>query len=258
MRRDHLLQLAIAGAIEQFGLRQFARFVQGLGELGHKDHPGREFERQARQIHRAGILQGLRNFHYFQRIADGEAKRLIHIGDQRLHLAIETAANAHHHLRQTPGFHLPLHEGARAHLYVEHDRVQAHSDLLRHDRTGNQRNAFHRRRRIAQRVQLAVRGRDLRRLANKRQTGFPQLRFEFLNRQTGAETGNRFQLVQRATGMPQRAARDHWHNHAGRRSQRSRNQTRLVAYATRGVLVHLRARDVRKIDGDAAGDHRVG
>ena len=238
-------------------MREFARFVQGLGEFRHKDHAGREFKRETSQIHRAGILQGLRNFHHFERIADGKAERLIHIGDQRLHLTVETAANAHHHLRQAPGFHLTFHEGARAHLYVEHDRIQAHGDLLRHDRTGNQRNAFHRRRRIAQRVQLAVRGRDLRRLANKRQTGFPQLCFEFLNRQTGAETGNRFQLVQRATGMAQGAARDHRHNHAGRRCQRSRNQTRLVAYATRGVLVHLRARDVRKVDGDAAGDHRV-
>ena len=99
LRGDHLLQLAIARAIQQLGLRQFAGFVEGFGELGDKDHPGREFEREARQIHRTRVLQGLRNFHHFESVTDGKAERLVHIGDQRLHAAIQTAANADHHLR---------------------------------------------------------------------------------------------------------------------------------------------------------------
>ena len=74
----------------------------------------------------------------------------------------------------------------------------------------DQRNGFHRGRGIAQRIQLAVGRRDLRRLPDKRQPVLDQLRAEFVDRQIGAESGNGFQLVQRAAGMAQRAARKSW------------------------------------------------
>ena len=129
-----------------------------------------------------GVLQGLRNFHDFQRVADGEAQRLIHVGDQRLHALIHAAPDAHHHLRQPARIHLLLHERAAAHLDVQDQRVQARGQLLGHDGGRDQRNGFHRRGGIAQRVQLAVGGRDLRRLPDERQPVLDQLLAEFVDR----------------------------------------------------------------------------
>ena len=53
-------------------------------------------------------------------------------------------------------------------LDVQHQRVDARRQLLRHDRRSDKRNRFHRRGGIAQRVQLAVRRGDLGSLADKR------------------------------------------------------------------------------------------
>ena len=48
-----------------------------------------------------------------------------------------------------------------ADLDVQHQRVQALGQLLRHDGGSDQRNGFDGRRGIAQRIKLAVGGRDL-------------------------------------------------------------------------------------------------
>ena len=41
----------------------------------------------------------------FQRVADGEAQRLVLIGDERLHSLIQAAADAHHQLSQAARVH---------------------------------------------------------------------------------------------------------------------------------------------------------
>ena len=77
------------------------------------------------------------------------------------------AADADHDLRQPARFHLPLHERAGADFDVENERIQADSELFRHDRRRDQRNGLDGRRRVAERVQLSVGGRDLVRLPDK-------------------------------------------------------------------------------------------
>ena len=57
--------------------------------------------------------------------------------------------------------------------------------------------------------------------------------------------------------MAQGATGNHGHDHAGRCGEGCRNQARLVSDTAGGVFVYLGARNVRKIDGDAAGDHRI-
>ena len=71
-------------------------------------------------------------------------------------LLVHAAADAHHRLRQAARVHLLLHEGAAAHLDVQHQRVHALGQLLRHDGRRDQRNRFHRGGDVAQRVELAV------------------------------------------------------------------------------------------------------
>ena len=61
-----------------------------------------------------------------------------------------------------------LHERAVAGLHVEHEPADALGDLLAHDRRGDQRNALDGAGHVAQRVELAVGRRDLRRLADQR------------------------------------------------------------------------------------------
>ena len=63
---------------------------------------------------------------------------------------------------------LGLHERAAAGLDVEHQRVDALGDLLAHDRRADERDALDRAGHVAQRVQLLVGRRDLRRLADHR------------------------------------------------------------------------------------------
>ncbi len=94
-------------------------------------------------------------------------ERLVHVGNQRLHLLVEAAANADHGLRQTARIHLLLHESAVADFHIENQGVDAFGHLLRHDGRGDQRNRFHRAGHIAQRVQALIGRRDFVRLADE-------------------------------------------------------------------------------------------
>ena len=108
------------------------------------------------QIDRADILQGLRDFHDFERVADGVAERLIHVRDQRLDsLVAHAAADTDHHLRKPAGFHLLLHECACADLDVENQRIETDGELLRHDGRSDQRNGFDGAGGIAQGIELS-------------------------------------------------------------------------------------------------------
>ena len=66
------------------------------------------------------------------------------------------APELHHHLGQLAGLARLLHERAAAHLHVEHERLGALGDLLRHDRAGDERDRLDRAGDVAQRVELAV------------------------------------------------------------------------------------------------------
>ena len=125
-------------------------------------YPARgEFDAEPRQIRRARLLQGLRHFHHFERVANGVAERLVHVRNQRLYLFIQAAADSHHRLSQTPRIHLLLHESAVADFDVEYQRVDAFGELFAHDRAANERDVFYRAGSVAQRVDFFVGGRDL-------------------------------------------------------------------------------------------------
>ena len=174
------------------------------------------------------------------------AERLIHIGDQRLHLLIEAAADADHRLRQTPRIHLLLHERAVADFHVEHQRVDAFGHLLRHDGRSDQRNRFHRARHVAQRIEALIGRRDFFGLPDEAQAQLRQLRAKLIEREIGAKTGNRFQLVERAAGVAQAAAGNHRHHHARRRRNGRADQAGLIAHAAGRMLIDLDARNVGK------------
>ena len=79
---------------------------------------------------------------------------------------------------------------------------------------------------------------------------------EFRQRQSSVEAGNRFQLVQRAASVAQATARNHGHEQATRRGNRSDNQRSLVAYSAGGMLVNLGLRELGEIKHAARPNHR--
>jgi len=86
-------------------------------------------------------------------------------------------------------------------LDVEDERIAAFSELLTHARRGNERDAWHRRRHVPQRVQLLVSGRERRGLSHDARADVGKHADEFVNRQVDAETRDGLELVERAAGV---------------------------------------------------------
>ena len=85
-----------------------------------------------------------------------------------------------------------------------------------------------------------------------------ELRAELVEVEIGAETGNGFELIQRAAGVAQRAAGNHGNDDARGRGQRRRDQAGFVAHAAGGVLVDFNARDGGEVDCFAGLHHALG
>lgn len=200
-------------------------------------------------------MQRLRGLHHFEGVADGVAQRLAHIGDEGLHALVHAAANAHHHLRQAAGVDLLFHEGAAADFDVEHQRVDALGQFLRHDGGGNQGNGFHGGGDVAQGVEFAVGGRQPVGLADEAEAQFGELFFEFLGGEAGAEAGDGFEFVESAAGVAERAAGHHGHHHAGGGGQGRHDEAGFVAHAPGGMFIHLDAGNGGQIDCVAGTQH---
>ena len=103
------------------------------------------------------------------------------------------------------------HERPRASLHVEHETGETLRELLAHDARRDQRNDFYGCGRVAQRVELAVRRHDLGRLAQHRAADFRDLLLRISQRELRPESRNRFELVERAAGVPEAAPGHHRH-----------------------------------------------
>ena len=79
----------------------------------------------SREIVGADVLQSLRYFHHFQRVADRVAERLVHVGDQRLHPSYPCGGRCRPSSARGGALHLLLHECARANFHIQHQRIQA-------------------------------------------------------------------------------------------------------------------------------------
>ena len=122
-----------------------------------------------------------------------------------------------------------LHEGAVADLDVEHDRVRAARDLLRHDRRRDQRHDVDRRRHVAEPVELLVGRDEIVGLADDREPDVPHLLDERVHGEVDGEPGNRLELVERAAGVPEPAPAHLPDRDAAGRDDRADRDRRLVA-----------------------------
>ena len=80
----------------------------------------------------------------------------------------------------------------------------------------------------------------------------------FGERQVGAKAGDGLELVERAAGVAEAAARHHRHGDAAARDQRREHERHLVAHAARRVLVDHGSAEALEVEAVAGGDHRVG
>ena len=113
----------------------------------------------------------------------------------------ERCAEVEHRLGERAGVVDRLHERAVADLGVDHDRLGAAGDLLRHDARRDQRVVVHGRGHVAQRVQLLVGRDEVRARADDRHPGVADLRHELVGRELDAEARNRLELVERPAGF---------------------------------------------------------
>ena len=136
-------------------------------------------------------------------------------------------------------------ERAGAELHVEHQRVGAFGDLLRHDRRRDERDRLDRAGDIAQRVELVVGRREAGARGRDHATDRAQHVAHLVGRQVGAPAGDRFHLVERAAGVAEAAPRQLRHRGAARGDERHEDERDLVADAAGRVLVDGRPADCR-------------
>ena len=229
-RRDRLARLSLAR-------RAIGRHASS------RQHPRGQLDRNLDQIARAAALQHVEAFDDLEGIAHGAAERLLHRGNHGLGPHARRVADRDERFGEPPRVGLGLHERAAAGLDVEDERVDALRDLLAHDRRADERNALDRRRHVTKCVELLVRRRNLRRLADHRAAHRAERVPHFFQRKR--------ELVERPAGVAEAAARHHRYRDAAGRRERRKNERRLVADAARAVLVDLDARYRGEIDAGA-------
>ena len=194
-----------------------------------------------------------------ERVADGVAERLVHVGEEADDVAPGALAEIEHRLGEDPRVVDRLHERAVADLDVEDDRVGAGRDLLRHDARRDQRDAVDGRGHVAQRVELLVGRHEIGGRADDRHADVAHLGDELVEAELDAEAGDRLELVERPTGVAEAASAHLPERDAAGGDDRRDGDRRLVADASGRVLVDdATAELLRHVDGLAAPDECLG
>src|SRR5205809_1123381 len=169
--RDDLPETVEGGARRDRRPRLLPPFVAiACGPAEHQ-HPRGKLERHLDQVRGTLTLQDLDAFDDFQRVAHRAPERRFHGGDHGFGPHTGRIPDRHERLGQASRVGFGLHECAAARLDIQHERANPFGDLLAHDRRRDERNALHRAGHVAQRVQLLVGRRDLRRLTDHRAAG---------------------------------------------------------------------------------------
>ena len=128
------------------------------------------------QVCRSVPAHRLDAFAHLERIAAGIAQRSVHGREQRHDGNPCGLAERDHGARQLQPAIEFREECTAAALHVQHEARESFRQLLAHDAGGDQLNALHRRRGIAQGVEPSISGRDFRGLADQRTSDAFQLR----------------------------------------------------------------------------------
>ena len=242
------------------GDRLLGQATPGLeldAEVGEHGHARRRSQHELAEVGRAAAGQHLARLGDLERIADGGAERRVH-GRQ---LADGGTAGAHadvaHAHRQLARRGEVGHERALPHLDVQQDRVGAGRELLRHHRRRDQPGRRHRAGDVAQRVEQAIGGHEVVGLSCHGAADARDLSDQLVDAEPHPEARDRLQLVERAAGVSESAARELRHGHAHGGRERRQGDRRLVPHPAGRVLVDDRAPERREVDRRARVDHRL-
>ena len=258
LRRDELRQLferrTIRDRLLQHGARR--RIVGRHARL--REDAAAERQAQLEQFalifpaqRRDGLLD-------LERIADGVAKRLIHVRDDGDRLAAGHFADLDHLGRELARIVQRLHKRTAAALDVQHDDVRTGGQLLGHDAADDERDARHGAGHVTQGVELLVRRVEVRRLAGNDHADAIHILQKALHGQIDVEARNALELVERAARVPEAAAGHLRHLHTEARHHRHEHERGLVAHAAGRVFVRLDAGHARQIQRLAAVHHGHG
>ena len=167
------------------------------------------------------------------------------------------APEAHHRPGELGGPVAAGHERPGAHLHVEHERLGALGNLLRHDRAGDERDRLHSSGHVAERVELAVGGGEAGTGGADDASHPLELCPDLLVGELGPPAGNGLQLVEGAACVAEAPARQLRDGRAAGCHERSQDERHLVADATRRVLVDGRARKSLEVHPVSGADDRA-
>ena len=226
--------------------------------LRRLERPRREDHRQVPQPTPERSPEQLHRLHDVERVPDGVAERLRHVR----HGDVGGTTPSSRQRQARPSEHLGilgrLHERARPGLHVEEDQVGLHRELLRHDARRDQRHRRHGRGGVPQGVELAVRRHEVRGLGGDRAPDVRHLSGDLLGRQVRPQARDRFELVERPSGVAEAAARQLGHGQTERGRHGCERERHAVGDTARRVFVDRRPAEIAERHDVARVDHRPG
>ena len=186
-------------------------------------------------------LQIFDSFGHFERIADGCAQNLIHIGQNCGGSGSGQIGNPGYAAGKFAGRIQVGHESAVAAFQVHNQAIESGGKFFGKNRGGYQRYGFNRAANVAQGIDLFVGRCQVAGLSdNGAADVFNRLGEQFVAGES-LVPGNGIKLVQGAAGVAKTAAGNHRNVSAASRNQRRKHKADFVADAAGGMFVDNRA-----------------
>ena len=257
LRRKHLLALCKGRTVGDHRLGHGAALGRSA-LIGQHQHVRRQLQADLGQVGGAMALEHIHAFHDLQTVADVMAQRGVHIGDHGGNAAAMVGTDGDHQLGQLNALVYRFHKSSGAGGHIQQDGIRAGSQLFGHDAGRNERDAADSCGHIPQGIHLFIGNGNSLALTNDRQADPVHLRKELLLREGGSGAGHALHLIDGAAGMAKAPAAHLGDLHAAGCDDRCNDQRGLVTHAASGVLVHLDARNGRKIHHHTAVSHHIG
>src|SRR5690348_4501621 len=209
--RNYLTEFITSAACSNHFFGNLLPGCQACGRAGEKEHPSGELDAKRAQIGRPAIVQDFQAFCDFERVANGVAERLVHVGYERNDAFAHVLSGVHKQLGERNGVFFILHERAVAGFHVEHERIKPLGEFFRHDGSADQAGTLHRAGYITQSVEALIGRSNFRSRGAEGAIARRERVAKFAFREIDVEPGYGFELVERAAGVAEAAPANHWY-----------------------------------------------